>query len=153
MALGNLEGYVAKSMQQMLGKLTNGFMSSVMGMVRGFVQGQIGGLLGQVADLADLHGITEAIADPLGAAEALALDVAAGGSHGVFNRNLDTIGAAFAGTPGEAAFALLRGQFGGALGGPSMSPPTSAACSTASRTSPRASPGPTASAATDGAAP
>jgi len=117
MALGNLEGYVAKSMQQMLGKLTNGFMSSVMGMVHGFVQGQIGGLLGQVADLASLHGITDAIADPLGAAEALALDVAAGGSHGVFNRNLDTIGAAFAATPGEAAFALLRGQFGGALGG------------------------------------
>jgi phage baseplate assembly protein gpV len=117
MALGNLEGYMAKAFQGALGKLTNGFMSSVMGAVRGFVQGQIGGLLGQVADLASLHGISDAIADPLGAAEALVADVAAGTAHDEFGNQLGAIEAAFAGTPGEAAFALLRGQFGGALGG------------------------------------
>lgn len=117
MALGNLEGYVAKSMQQMLGKLTNGFMNNVLGMVQGFVQGQIAGVLGQIAELADLHGIADLVADPLGAAEGLITEAASGAAHNLLGSHMGAIEAAFAGTPGEAAFAALRGELGGILNG------------------------------------
>ncbi len=118
----------------------------------GFVQGQIGGpaRAGRGPPPASTASRMPS-PDPLGAAEALVADVAAGTAT---TRSATTSGQSrplLRARPG-AAFALLRGQLGGCAGRRARrSLPTSAACWTASRTSPRASPGPTASAATDGA--
>jgi hypothetical protein len=113
-ALGNLEGYVAKTFQQAIGKLTNGFMNNALGLVRGFVSGQIGGLLDQVSALALEHGVGGQIADALDEARGL-IDAAAAGDGEAMAGQLAGMAGAFAGTPGEAAFGLLRGQIGGTL--------------------------------------
>jgi hypothetical protein len=115
--LGNLEAYVAKALQQSIAKLTNGFMSNAMGLVQGFVQQQIAGLLGQVGQLASLHGVEDAVRDPLAAAQGLVTQAASGTAHNLIGAQLGQIEAAFAGTPGEAAFAAIRSQLGGALSG------------------------------------
>lgn len=120
MALGNLEGYVAKSMQQMLGKLTNGFMSNVLGMVQGFVGGQIGGILDQVEQLASAEGLEAAAGEALNAAVGEARGMiaeAVGGSTAALSAKMRQMAGIAAGTPIEAAFGLLQGQMGGALGG------------------------------------
>ena len=111
--LGKLEGYVAMSFQQMVGKLTNGLLDNVMGLVQDFASGDISGLLDQVESLALDHALD--IAGPLLDARN-AIGQAASGTEGALSDPLGAIEGAFAGTAGEAAFGLLNGQLGGALG-------------------------------------
>ncbi|MDO9428441.1 MAG: hypothetical protein Q7T93_16615 [Methylobacterium sp.] len=117
--VGKLEGYVAKTMQGMIGKLTNGFMDNAMGLVKGFMGDQLGGILDQVEALASGEGIEAALGAAMQSAVSEArgmIDGAAGGSLGPLTEQLNVMAGIAAGTPLEGAFADLKGQLTGAIG-------------------------------------
>lgn len=114
--LSKLDGYIGKTFEQTVAKLTNGMLGNVLGAVQGLASGQLSGLLDQVSSLVDTHGLTDAAASALDEARGL-VDSAAGGAADAIAVPLDALGEVFAGTDGEAAFTALRGQLTGALAG------------------------------------
>lgn len=113
--LGKLEAYVAKTFEQAVGKLTNGFMDNVMGIVAGVVSGRIEGVLDQVADLAAEHDLDGLVGGVVVEARGMVAGAVAG-NVAPLSAKLDQIGGLLAGTPAEAAFEALSGQMSGVLG-------------------------------------